>query len=233
MGRARGRARGVLGSGEHGDKRMGARRRWIAPSRRMRDDRCSIRRIAVHVAFMLLTRRSAGARVHVGSRSCKVRHGTRRASQKKAWRFLALYLAYVALRSERRPWPRSAGAMYFENTTKCRGRAPRENPRLAGRKPSRLAPPFATHESAEQRQNTPGQVSDSQSRARTVVKTCSTCLLSAAVLCRWASRPTAAPPQLWGRRAAANGLLTRGTRADGGAARAREARPGPELRPGQ
>ena len=229
MGRARGRARGVLGSGEHGDKRMGARRRWIA-----RREECATidARFAGSRSMLPLCCLPVGPPGHESTsardpaRSATARVARHKRKRGGSW-------PSTSPTRKRRPWPRSAGAMYFEKTTKCRGRAPRENPRLAGRKPSRLAPPFATHESAEQRQNTPGQVSDSQSRARTVVKTCSTCLLSAAVLCRWASRPTAAPPQLWGRRAAANGLLTRGTRADGGAARAREARPGPELRPGQ
>ena len=106
---------------------------------------------------------------------------------------------------------------------------PRENARLASPDLAGSRRLLRRTRAPSRQQNTPGG-----RRASRVKTSSSTCLPRAHLGgVRWASRPTAAPPQLWGRRAAANGLLTRGTRADGGAARAREARPGPELRPGQ
>ena len=99
----------------------------------------------------------AGARVHVGSRSYKGHHGARRASHmgKRG----SLWPSTSPTRKE----GRGCGPPELctsKKRQKAAAELPREKARLAGPKPSRLASPSATHGSAEQRQNTPGQVSE-------------------------------------------------------------------------
>ena len=229
MGRARGARERVLGSARACRKRMGRRRRWIGDAVEKNARRSMPAGFAGSRSMLPLCCLPVGS---PGHESMLVRGPTRATTARVArhtWESAVVCGPLPRPRGKKAVAAVRRSYVLRKKRQKAAAELPREKARLAGPKPSRLASPSATHGRAEQRQNTPGQVSEHGLVNPRPARLAS----SGAVLCRWASRPTAAPPQLWGRRAAANGLLTRGTRADGGTARAREARPGPELRPGQ